>query len=82
MPDGIHLPGYKRPNSKKAVKEAVAADPSKVRIECTSFFPGGYDGPVSDMPDGSTITFVGPDPATKRNFFGTIKRTGDTFKVA
>ena len=80
MTDGIFLPGYKRPTSKKAVKEAVAADPTKVRIECTSMF-GGYDGPVSDMPDGSTCTFVGPDPSTKRNFYGNIKRNGDTFKV-
>lgn len=43
-----------------------------VRLEATSMFPGEYEGPVSEAPDG-VYTFVGPDPSTKRNFYGNIK---------
>jgi hypothetical protein len=71
---------YNRPKSKKAVREAVASDPRSVSVEATSMFGNEYDGPVSDMPEG-TITFVGPDPHTKRNFYGNIIRQGDKFTV-
>lgn len=73
---------YERPKSKKAVKEAVAADPHNVVIEATSLFGNEYGGPVSEMPDHTRITFVGPDPYTSRKFYGTISREGDKFKVA
>lgn len=73
--------GFERPKSKKAVKEAIAADPSRVRLEATSVFGNEYDGPVSEAPDG-TYTFVGPDPYTKRNFYGNIKVVGGQAKVS
>jgi hypothetical protein len=76
---GIYV-DYERPKSKKAVKEAVADDPSRVRIEATSLFGNEYDGSVSDAPDG-TYTFVGPDPYRKRNFYGTIKVAGGKVTV-
>jgi hypothetical protein len=79
MTDGIYV-GASRPTSKKAVREAINANPATVRVESTSMF-GGYDGPVSDLPEGVTITFVGPDPFRDRKFYGNIKRVGDTFKV-
>lgn len=60
-----------RPKTKKAIKEAVASDPASVRIEATSLFGNEYDGLVSDAPDG-TYHFVGPDPYTRRNFYGDI----------
>jgi hypothetical protein len=72
MSDGIYLKRGNRPQSKKAVKEAIAADPSKVWVECTSLH-GGYDGPVSEIPEGKSIHFVGPDPYISRKFYGTIK---------
>lgn len=65
--------GNSRPVSKKAVKEAVRNDPSKVRIEATSMFGNEYDGNVENMPIGS-VTFVGPDPYTSRKFYGTITK--------
>ena len=71
MSDGIFINGQ-RPKSKKAIKEAVKADPSTVRIQSTSAF-GGYDGPVSELPAGKRIDFVGPDPYSKRNFYGSIQ---------
>jgi hypothetical protein len=66
---GIFING-KRPKSKKAVKEACAGFDS-VRLEATSMFGNEYDGFVSSAPDG-TYTFVGPDPYTKRSFYGNI----------
>jgi hypothetical protein len=75
---GIWINGQ-RPKSKKAVKEAVAAGES-VALQATSVFGNEYDGPVTEAPDGS-YTFVGPDPYTKRNFYGTIKKIGPSIKV-
>ena len=70
-----------RPKSKKAVKEALARNPASVWIEATSLFGNEYDGPASEMPEGKTIYFVGPDPYTRRNFYGTITRKGDKMVV-
>lgn len=63
--------GLDRSPSKKAVREAVAADPSRVRLEATSVFGNEYDGPVSKAPDGR-YSFVGPDPYRNRRYYGTI----------
>lgn len=81
MTQGIFING-KRPPSKKAVKEAIAVNPASVRLEATSFFGNEYDGPVTEMPLNKMVAFVGPDPATKRNFFGNITRTEKGIKVA
>lgn len=70
-----------RPKSKKAVREAIAANPSTVYVEAVSFFGNDWSGPVSDLAVGQGITFVGPDPARARNFFGRIIRTPSGFKV-
>jgi hypothetical protein len=77
---GIYV-NYNRPASKKAVKEAIAADPAKVSLEATSMFGNEYDGPVSEAPPGR-YSFVGPDPYTKRNFYGTITVSGAGIKVS
>lgn len=76
---GIWLKGYRRPKSKKEVKEAIASGEGVV-LEATSIFGNEYEGRVSEAPDGS-YTFVGPDPATSRKFYGTITKSGDTIKV-
>ena len=78
---GIYV-NYKRPSSKKAVKEAIAANPSNVSAEATNLFGNEFSGPISEMPDGTTITFVGPDPYTKRNFYGTIKKVNGKITVS
>jgi hypothetical protein len=70
MTQGIYIK-YNRPKSKKEIKEAVTVDPSSVQLEATSMFGNEYSGPVSDAPNG-TYTFVGPDPYTKRSFYGNI----------
>jgi hypothetical protein len=75
---GIYV-NYKRPKSKKAVKEAIATG-EKVTLEATSMFANEYDGLVSDAPDGQ-YNFVGPDPHRERRFYGTIKKVGDKITV-
>lgn len=70
MSQGIFI-GRRRPKSKKEVKEAVVADPGSVRLERTSWMGNEYDGPVDLAPEGEHH-FVGPDPYTKRVFYGTV----------
>jgi hypothetical protein len=78
--DGLYINGA-RPKSKKAVKEALTNVPESVIIEYTSMH--GEPGPDSplDLRPGTKIHFVGPDPYTKRVFYGTIQRTTLGFKV-
>ena len=77
---GIFI-GLDRPKSKKQVREQVEVDATKVRLEATSVFGNEYDGPVSQAPDGEYY-FVGPDPYTKRNFYGTVKVAAGKIKVS
>jgi hypothetical protein len=73
---GLYVDGS-RPRSKKAVREAIADDPGRVRVEATSMFGDEYGGPLTAAPSGN-IAFVGPDPYTRRNYYGTIEvRRGD-----
>ena len=58
----------KRPASKKAVREAVADCPDRVRLEATSMFGGEYDGLRTFAPAGAYYA-VGPDPRTSRKFY-------------
>ncbi len=82
---GIYLEGT-RPPSKVAIKRFIAdGDESvleRIEIEATSAFGDEYGGPLSEAPVGR-INFVGPDPYTKRNFYGTITvRNDGTVSVA
>ena len=74
MAQGIYLGlDYRRPKSKKEIKEAVAIG-GAVMIEATSLNGGEPNGSVYDIPDG-TYYFVGPDPYTSRRFYGQIVKT-------
>lgn len=77
MSHGVFING-RRPKSKKEVKEAIQAKPDSVYFENTSML-GGKDYSLKDVPDG--LTFVGPDPFTKRNFYGSISRKGDKIVI-
>jgi hypothetical protein len=79
MTQGIFVEG-KRPKSKKAIREAVAAG-TYVQAEATSWHGDEYDGPVADMAMNSTIVFCGPNPHNDRRFYGTITRTAKGIKV-
>ena len=72
--------GPARPTSKKEVKELCKTNPRIVELEATSFFGNEYGGPVADAPDGE-YHFVGPNPHTVRNFYGTIVKRGETITV-
>lgn len=83
MTQGLYIHG-RRPKSKKEVREFVdeAQNGSQeytsrnlgyLSIEATSIFGDEYDGPLSELPTGRTITFVGPCPYTDRKFYGNIK---------
>lgn len=76
---GIYVMG-ERPTSKKLIKVTAAECPSKVRLEATSIHGNEYDGMLDSAPDG-TYTFVGPDPYTKRNFYGNIVIRNGKVKV-
>lgn len=77
---GIFVNGA-RPKSKKAIKEAIAANPDSVSLEATSIFGNEFDGMVSVAPYGS-YTFVGPNPNTDRRFYGTITVTASKITVS
>ena len=80
MTQGIWI-NHRRPKSKKEIKEAVQNDPNSVFIEGTSIHAGEYGGDVMGMPENKVIYFVGPDPYTKRNFYGQIVRVGEKVTV-
>jgi hypothetical protein len=67
MTDGIFING-RRPKSKKQIKETPL---EQVSLEATSMFGNNPEGPLTELPAG-TYHFVGPDPYSKRNFYGTI----------
>ena len=73
---GIYIKAYgikRRPKSKKEIKEFVDS-PECIIVEATAWMPHKeYDGPLSEMPDGS-ITFVGPNPHSDRRYYGTITK--------
>jgi hypothetical protein len=63
----------RRPKSKKEIKDAVKANElDRISVEATSFFGNEYEGELTGAPAG-TITAVGPDPHTKRNFYLTLE---------
>lgn len=83
MSQGIFINGSgRRPKSKKEIKEAIATNPSSIYIQATSVFGNEYDGPASELPEGAKVYFVGPDPFTKRSFYGSITRSGGKLKVS
>lgn len=73
---GVYVNG-ERPKTKRAMREAIADAPHTVRIEATSWFGDEYDGSIVNMPCGTTVYFVGPDPHTKRSWYGSIVRNND-----
>jgi len=67
----------RRPRSKKEVREVVAAEPQRVIVEATSMFGNEPEGPANELENGTTVSFVGPDPYARRNFYGQIIKTTD-----
>ncbi len=81
MAQGIFING-ERPRSKKAIREALEINPAFVRAEATSLHGSEYDGPLDQAPEGTMITFVGPDPYNSRKFYGTITKFNGEIHIA
>lgn len=60
--------------TKKALKEAVKADPNSVEFYSTGMMGPQFNGKVSNMPENSSLTVAGPDPFNARNWFASIER--------
>ena len=71
MTQGVYV-NYRRPPTKKALREAVADDPSTVSLEATSMFGNEYDGSLAEASTTQRFTVVGPDPYNKRNWYANI----------
>lgn len=82
MSEGIYI-GSERPKSKKAIKEAIAETPNKVRVEITSMVApdAGRTLTLEELAPGRRYDFVGPDPFTSRKFYGSITKTQTGYKV-
>ena len=66
---GADFPG---PKTKTALKKAIKDEPGTVGLYNTSMF-GGYTGPASELPEGSSFNVVGPDPERSRIWYATVK---------
>lgn len=71
----------RRPKSKKEIRETLEAEPERVTIEGTAWDGSDYDGPAEGLPLHQAVHFVGPDPRTKRNFYGTASHAGGKWVV-
>lgn len=81
MSVGIFIDG-RRPKSKKEVREVVATgELGRIELENTSAFDNKFDCSLATYVDRAKageggiklrVDFVGPDPYTKRNFYGNI----------
>lgn len=63
-----------RPKTKKALREALKADPRSVVFDNTSDMGPqlvGING--ANVPVEYTLQVVGPDPYTKRNWYASVK---------
>jgi hypothetical protein len=76
--------------SKAAIKRAWAADPASVTFisVATVVAPSrgqAFNGPVTcpaDLPAGTKLTVVGPDPERKRNYYGTVEVAKGAVKIS
>jgi hypothetical protein len=75
MTQGIFVSG-RRPKSKAELKKTALERSNTISIEATSMFGNEFSGPAMDLAEGQKIVFVGPDPYTKRSFYGTIEKKG------
>jgi len=71
----------RRPKSKKEVRDTLTTEPERVSFEGTAFDGSDYDGPAEGLPASAAVHFVGPDPFTKRNFYGTASHAGGKWVV-
>lgn len=68
---GVRAPFH---HTKKALREAVAANPAGVEVYCTSEFGDQFDGFVSNLIETPhlKLSVCGPDPYRDRKWYATI----------
>lgn len=65
-----------RPATKKALKDALKANPLSVTFDATSDFDGRAG--LGHCPAlGTVFAVVGPDPFTKRTWYASVKADSD-----
>jgi hypothetical protein len=72
---------YGRIKTKKHLKEHAVKNPELTYLDSTAMVGDSYNGSLADAPDGN-YSVVGPDPYTKRSWYATIAKRGDTIKVS
>ena len=68
--------------TKKALREALAADPQSAYFEGTSLFGPQFAGTVAELPEGVVLSAVGPDAYRDRKWYASVERIGDKIKVS
>jgi len=67
----------RRPATKKALREAVKADPASVTFDSTAMMGARAGDTIScditDIGAGNTLSVVGPDPYTARNWYASVQ---------
>lgn len=75
----------RRPATKKALRDALTADPGLVQFDSTSMMgPRAGDIISATVADIGTdkMSVVGPDPYTKRNWYATVEVANGKVKVS
>jgi hypothetical protein len=67
--------------TKKTLKEAALLRPHAVTFYDTSAFNPTPDRPLAELEVNTTLTIVGPDPYTKRQWYAIVQRKGDRIVV-
>lgn len=62
--------------TKKALRELLSQDLDLVRLESVGGLNAPFNGPVTELREGTTLIACGPDPFTKRNWWANIKFRG------
>jgi hypothetical protein len=66
-----------RIKTKRALKAALAADPSSVRFDATALNASGQIYRADELGFGDSLMVVGPDPYTSRKWYATVSRDLD-----
>lgn len=67
--------------TKKALKEAIAANPDDVVIYGTSGF-SPFTGSADNLEEGVKYSVCGPNPYTDRKWYATVEKTPKGIKVS
>ncbi len=68
--------------TKKALKDAISANPEKVVLYGTSMFDQDRSYKMDDLVEGIKYTVVGPNPYTSRKWYATVELTAKGIKVS